>query len=327
MNWYYAQGDQRNGPVTESEFEALIAAGTINESTLVWREGMANWATLKEARPAGSAETSAPAGWIRCTATGRYFPPEEIVYIDGKPYSAAAKAGILQGVMQSGAIPSSDLDRNGPAWERREELGFFPAIWQTVRAVLTEPVAAFTSMKREGGLGNPMGYFVLLYWVGTLFTLLYNFGLQMGTNSFMPGGQKQPFPFPMAFGGAFMIGMAVFMPVFLVIGSFISAGILHLSLMICQGAKQPFETTYRVYCYAKGSSAPLLVVPICGAYVAWIWAIVCTCIGIARSHDISTGRAVLAVLLPMGLCLLLLIGFFVILGFAGAFAAQSQGHH
>jgi hypothetical protein len=86
MSWYYAQGDQRKGPVTEAEFDTLIAAGTITAETLVWKEGMANWAPLKEVRPAGAGAETAPPGWIRCTATGRFFPPEDIVYIEGKTY-------------------------------------------------------------------------------------------------------------------------------------------------------------------------------------------------------------------------------------------------
>jgi hypothetical protein len=126
-------------------------------------------------------------------------------------------------------------------------------------------------------------------------------------------------------GAGFLIGWAILTPLFLVLGSFIGAGILHLSLMLCQGAKQPFETTFRTYCYASGAAAPLQFVPICGAYAAGIWALVCLCIGIAKAHEINTGRAVLAVLLPTIVCCLGFIAIFV--AAFGAIAAAQSGHH
>ncbi|MDR3401796.1 MAG: GYF domain-containing protein [Chthoniobacter sp.] len=323
MNWYYAQGDQRQGPVSDSELDALIAAGTVNENTLVWKEGMANWTALKEARPSGAAAADVPAGWIRCTATGRYFPPEEIVYLDGKPYSAAAKPGVLQGVLQTGTLPSSELERTGPAWENRETLGFFPAVWQTIRGALIEPGATFSNMRREGGLGAPLGYFIMTSWAGGLVTLLFQFLIQMGTHSAI--SQNQSSAFPMVLGAGFFGIWALLMPVALVCGSFITTGIFHLSLMLCQGAKQPFETTYRTYCYASGSAAALQLIPVCGAYASGIWGLVSLCIGIAKTHEISTGRAVLAILLPSVVCCIAVI--FIAVAIGGAIAASQGAHH
>ena len=37
-------------------------------------------------------------------------------------------------------------------------------------------------------------------------------------------------------------------------------------------------------------------------FIAGIWALILNCIGLARAHEIETGRAVLAVLLPVILC-------------------------
>lgn len=322
MNWYYALGDQRQGPVSDSELDALIASGKINENTLVWREGMANWQPLKEARP-GGAGGSVPPGWIRCTATGRYFPPEEIVYLDGKPYSAAAKDSVLQGVMQTGSLPAGvGIDRTGPPWENREQLGFFQALWQTIRGCLTQPSDTFSNMRREGGLGSPLVYLVVTSWAGGLVTLLFQALIQLGSHS--AATQNPNTPFPMVWGMGFFIGWGLLLPVAVTIGSFITSGILHLSLMICQGAKQPFETTYRTYCYASGSAAALQLIPICGAYASGIWGLVSLCIGIAKTHEIPTGRAVLAVLLPSAVCCVIFV--FIMVAVIGGVAA-TQSHH
>lgn len=43
--WYYAQDGTQQGPVAETEFLALVRAGTINAGTLVWRVGMDEWQT------------------------------------------------------------------------------------------------------------------------------------------------------------------------------------------------------------------------------------------------------------------------------------------
>ena len=49
---------------------------------------------------------------------------------------------------------------------------------------------------------------------------------------------------------------------------FLTSGLVHLSLMICGSAKQPFETTFCAYCYTNGAAALLQIIPLCGAYIS-----------------------------------------------------------
>ncbi len=51
MTWYYALGNERQGPVDDATLDRLIAAGTVTPDTLVWRAGMADWQPLAQARP------------------------------------------------------------------------------------------------------------------------------------------------------------------------------------------------------------------------------------------------------------------------------------
>ena len=62
MNWYYAAGGQQQGPVDDAQLDALIQAGTVTQDTLIWREGMASWQPLRQARPSagGSSVPAAP---------------------------------------------------------------------------------------------------------------------------------------------------------------------------------------------------------------------------------------------------------------------------
>jgi hypothetical protein len=45
-----------------------------------------------------------------------------------------------------------------------------------------------------------------------------------------------------------------------------------------------------------------MIIPLCGGIIAGVWGIVLRCIGLARAHETDTGRAVLAVFLPLIVC-------------------------
>ena len=54
--------------------------------------------------------------------------------------------------------------------------------------------------------------------------------------------------------------------------------------------------------YSAGSTGLIAMVPFCGGIVSAIWQVVILIIGLARAHEISTGRAAAAVLLPAIIC-------------------------
>lgn len=77
MPWYYADAGRQAGPVSDADFESLVATGSIRPETLVWREGMASWQSLATTRgmpaaapiPPPVAAVSPYAGfWIRFVA-------------------------------------------------------------------------------------------------------------------------------------------------------------------------------------------------------------------------------------------------------------------
>ncbi|GHB98730.1 DUF4339 domain-containing protein [Cerasicoccus arenae] len=61
MSWYYAQGQDSKGPITQEEFDALRFSGQINDQTMVWREGWAEWLPLGQAPLGTPSPTPAPA--------------------------------------------------------------------------------------------------------------------------------------------------------------------------------------------------------------------------------------------------------------------------
>ena len=95
-------------------------------------------------------------------------------------------------------------------------------------------------------------------------------------------GQRDAFT-AMAGMGMGMIALIVLVPVFIVIGLFIAAAIVHLCLMIVGGANKSFETTFRVLAFSHGSTGPLQVIPVCGGMIAGVWALVVNCIGLVSA--------------------------------------------
>ena len=74
------------------------------------------------------------------------------------------------------------VSQNGLPWERRQEMGFLPAFFETLKLVLLNPSVAFASMRPEGGLADPLIYGVLGGSVGWLFYFIFSLFLgSLGT--------------------------------------------------------------------------------------------------------------------------------------------------
>ena len=60
MTWFYAVGQQQQGPVTEDQLHALAKDGVVTPDTLVWCEGMANWQPYRSVAPVAPAAAPLP---------------------------------------------------------------------------------------------------------------------------------------------------------------------------------------------------------------------------------------------------------------------------
>lgn len=284
---HVTRGATSLGAFSEEEVREGLRTGRFLSTDLGWREGMANWQVLSQFPEFGAVPPPAAA------------PPQQ--------------AGAASAVAQ---IP---VPRSGLPWDERQTKGLFNAFVETLQMVLTKPSAAFTAMKREGGLGGPLLYAIIGGTFGVVFAVVYNFVLR----SFTLFGERHG-AFAHLVSGLGLILLLILAPVLVVIGTFISSAILHICLMIAGGAKQTFETTFRVICFAEGSANPFLVIPFCGGLIAGIWKIVLYCIGLARAHETDTGRAVIAVLLPLVVCC---GGVLLIAMMFGALGAWSASQH
>lgn len=195
------------------------------------------------------------------------------------------------------ASPAPGRERT--AWEDREALGFFKGLFGTLNEALFRPTEFFRKMPVSGGLTDPLLYGLILGMVGVMFSYLWQIVTHGSMQGMIPG--MQPAARPDILGGVGLALMAFFSPFFIIIGMFVSAGILHVCLMMLKGTKAGFEGTFRVVAY--GYSANLfMVIPFCGGILTAVWAIVLSIIGLREAHETTGGKAAFAVFLPVILC-------------------------
>jgi hypothetical protein len=253
------------GTFSVEEVQEGLRMGQFLSTDMAWEAGMPDWRPLSQVM-AGKPGGATPA------------PGTETNVVPVSPSGPSAAGG-------------------GLPWEHREQLGLFKAYFNTAILVLTKPGEAFAMMKSEGDLMGPMLFALIGGSAGMIVSLLFQVALQ--SVGFMTGQSSM---FGEGALGLWVVGYILVIPVLVIVIMFIASGILHLCLMILGGAKKSFETTFRVVCFSSGSTSPLSLIPFCGGMIAAVWNLVLECIGLARAHEIDTGKAVLAVLLPVVVC-------------------------
>ena len=212
--------------------------------------------------------------------------------------------------------------RTGPPWERNGPS--FSSFIETIKLAYSSLGLFFTDMRREGGFGRPLGFAVIGGSVGGLAAVLFNLAIQFvamfvgarnGPPGFGPGAGAAVF-------GVVLVVVVVLFPIGIILQNFIIAAVFHVGLMVLGGAKQSFETTFRVVAYSSGSTSLLLLIPICGQYVQGIVNLIFAAIGLMHAHEISGVKATFAVLLPVFLCCGLVIAFYA--SIIGYFVINAQ---
>lgn len=110
MAWYYVEAGAQKGPVEDSAFLGLVANGTIRPETLVWREGMKDWASYAAATAPGAAGPAAVAGSAACGECGRFVPEEETVLIGGRRVCAVCKPAVVQRMIEGTSSGTGGFD-------------------------------------------------------------------------------------------------------------------------------------------------------------------------------------------------------------------------
>lgn len=119
MEWYYADGGTRLGPLEDAQFEALRASGKIRPETLVWNAGMADWQRLDTVNPPLPVHAGFPIGTF-CTQCGRQFGASELIPYGAARVCAGCKEVFFQRLREQGpaATLQFGMRRYGGFWMR-----------------------------------------------------------------------------------------------------------------------------------------------------------------------------------------------------------------
>jgi hypothetical protein len=243
---------------------------------------------------AGEGEGGTPL--LRCTACGAVFM--------GRPGDACPKCGASVG------------EREGLPWQNRKakDLSVVASVWRTVTAVHAHPRAAFVELKRGRGYTEPIVYQVILnlvILVGTYPVQLLMQHLGVAPFRAVPGfGMGQPvFDFGlftlMHFGmGILGIPIGILMTIFF-------AWVFNRLIVSLGGERLWVSDTYCVFAYGTTSAGLWNLIPVCGAFIGLVWALVIWLGGMSGLHRVSAWRALAALVLFIVLMVALVVGLAV----------------
>lgn len=194
-----------------------------------------------------------------------------------------------------------------PPWESGE--GFIGAFFQTIRESLFSPTRFFKKISFGEGYWAPLIYGLITGIIGNGCAIFW-FWLLMA--QFIPM-DRLPFQYSIS-----ILQIILPLPFQQAIAIFIGSAIIHLCLMIVRGNNNGYKTTFRAISYSY-SGYLFGIIPFIGLIIGNIYVFILTIIGVREGHEISTGKAVLAVLLPAIVIFgLILIAILVVTMFIGS---------
>jgi hypothetical protein len=289
MKIWINRAGQNLGTFTLEEVQRGLDQGQFVPGDLGWQEGMETWKPLAEfpslRMPQPRLETSSLA-------------PVDQTSPDVPPPLAEQTL--------------TTIDEDGPAWERRQQLGLFKALTQTWKEILFNPTVSFARMKTSGGFTTPFLFNLTMVIIWAFFTVIYRLLL---TGMFAAAGSmRNDSSYMLGIGAgtsAFVVLLFLVVAIPMIVAlNFLSAGITHLCLALFKGTSKNYEATYRVICYSY-SAWIFALVPCAGGVVAGIWGLVSSIIGLSKVHKTETWRAAVAVLLPIFVCTGLVVALYV----------------
>src|SRR5450432_3664724 len=174
------------GAFPEEEVREGLKTARFAPTDLGWREGMSTWLPLAQFPEFATAGAPRAAGGALPAASPAISAP--------------------------GAVP---VARTGLPWDRRQELGFLNAFIETLKLVLLNPSLAFSMMKTEGGLTEPLIYALIGGSGG--FIVYFLFSMLISSFGFMGDRNGLAGLMGIGIGAIFFI---IFMPVLVAVGLF-----------------------------------------------------------------------------------------------------------
>jgi uncharacterized RDD family membrane protein YckC len=216
VEWHYAQGEERVGPVSETEFEALLEKGVITPETYVWNADWTDWQRFGEVvtdakpEPADelfSANLFVDTQEVTCVECASSQPPDDVLLFQGLHVCATCKPIFFQRVQQ-GTLQL----------HQQRFAGFWIRIGaKFIDSVLTGSIAFAFAGAMTGFMGSEMD--VMSFFV-SIFSTFFGFVIDISYKTYLIGrfgatlgkmacglevivGDGTPVSYPRALGRAF----------------------------------------------------------------------------------------------------------------------------
>lgn len=215
--------------------------------------------------------------------------------------------------------PQQDLPElliDGPPWEKRHEIGFFLGFIETIKAFLIHPAKAFSVMRRVAGIADALTYTVALQ----VFSFLWSFALG-GADPSMLLPQDPELVQMLDLPENFASLMVVIYPISVILLEFISAFAFHLALKWRNLQLYNFQLIFRIFAYASGTAALLMLIPGIGGLLSILVTIYITYIGLRTIYGMDVLSFVLTAVLAIITAIVLYLGVAIAITIAILFLA------
>ncbi len=325
MKWFYESNGQPLGPIPETELRRLRSEGSLTEDSRVWRMGMEDWATIgsleelspqPNATPFHAEDLSAPkAARARHSSEVRPLP-----WSSGMPDKKPPASTPNNGQEETSVAGVSAR----PEWENMQQSGPLTALLVSLRQILFEPSETFRNLASRDGWGMALGFFVFLQLIGNTLML---FTMRLIPKSASPFAGLVHQAFPTEEGNALLVVSVATSILVLPLAVLIKAAVIHVEMKLLARSQFPFSATFRALCYTGGAEGALWIIPFTAVSitsalndplardlafglsisVTAIWTICVTFKTLARVHQVSVTRTVMAIVLPPFLAGILVI--------------------
>ncbi len=159
MKIWINRAGQNLGTFTLEEVQRGLDQSRFVPTDLGWQEGMETWKPLAE------------------------FPGLQMLPQQEPPPSLSSVAPSSPDVpppLSEVTLATVEGAEDGPAWERRKELGLVKALTQTWKEMLFNPTVSFTRMKTSGGFASPFLFNLTMVVIYAFFSTIYQLLLSGG---------------------------------------------------------------------------------------------------------------------------------------------------
>lgn len=220
----------------------------------------------------------------------------------------------------------------GNPWERRERLGFWPALLETIGGMVVAPRATLAATRERGGLVGPLLFAFIVALLAGLSSELVEGAIALGLGQKDGTGLLRAFaleiggrsftwlPLSLASIGAVLLallGLAIGIPVFAIVYSLLLlawSGLVHLCLLAVgalRSSPSGYHGTFRGTCFSQVALFAAIL-PVIGEPLALVWLVALQVAAWMRFHGTGPARAAVATLLPlMPLAVLVLLALFL----------------